>query len=92
MKHLTRSLIVVSLAACLAACGHSNDNSSLNSGGSTTPTNPTPPTGVVAGMLDSFGMFVASIIGTTSETASPVSIDSVAVTQPDNTQPAVVPQ
>ena len=91
MKYFTRSIIVVALAGCLAACGHDN-NSSLNSGGSTTPTNPTPPTGVVAGMLDGFGMFVASIIGTTSETASPVSIDSVTATQPDNTQPAVVPQ
>jgi hypothetical protein len=91
MKRALEIISVVALAACLSACGGSNDNSSLS--GNTPPappTPPTPPSGPVVAMLDAFGSYVLSLIGTTSETTQPVSIDAVPVTTPDNTQPAPV--
>lgn len=83
------------LAACagtllmLAACGGddyhppSTDSSAGNGGnGGTT----TPP----ADMVDTFLASVLSLIGVTSDTAEPVSTDSLTATAPETTEPTKV--
>jgi hypothetical protein len=83
MKRISQIAAIAAAVSCLAACSGSTDT--MNGSGSQSS-----GTGVVAGMLDSFGQAVQAIIGTTSETTTPVSIDAIAVTTPDNTQPAVI--
>ena len=90
MKRTLQLVAIATVASCLIACGGNDNTATPATTTSGTGSTSTTGTGVVAGMLDSFGTFVAALIGTTSETGSPVSIDSVAVTTPNNTQPAPI--
>jgi len=94
MKRTLQIAAIATVVSCLAACGSSDNNTSLAS--STPPATTTPPagsgTGTVTAMIDSFTQYVMSMIGMTSETTQPVSIDAVVVTQPETTQPVAVSQ
>ena len=84
-----RSLKYLGLACVLAlsACGGGSDHIA------TTPPPPTTPPVVVppVSMLDSFFAAVMSLIGDGSETTTePTATDPVAVTTPDDTEPATV--
>ena len=82
-----RSLKYLGLVCVLAlsACGGGSDHIA-----STPP--PTPPVGTPpVSMLDSFFAAVMSLIGDGSETTTePTATDPVAVTTPDDTEPATV--
>lgn len=74
---------LVALTLALSACG--------GGGGSGTPTPidppaPTPPTA----MIDAFITSVLAIVGATSDTSEPVSLDAYAVTAPDDTAPTPI--
>lgn len=81
------------LAACagvllvLSACGGGDyhppatDNGGAGNGGTTTP----PVT-----MVDTFLAAVLNLIGMSSETAEPVSTDTLTATAPENTEPTAV--
>lgn len=84
-----RSLKYLGLVCVLAlsACGGSNDHIA------TTPPPTTPPvvTPPPVSMVDSFFAAVMSLIGDGSETTTePTATDPVAVTMPDDTEPAAV--
>jgi hypothetical protein len=83
LKYLSVICVLV-----LSACGGS-DNVSAPPPATTPPTTtPVPPP---VSMVDRFFAAVMSIIGDGSETtAEPQAVDSVAVTTPDDTEPAAV--
>lgn len=85
MKTPTRStslapLAPLALVLLLTACGGSG-----GSGGSVTPPVVVPPP---VTMVDAFYSAVLALIGASPEDKEPVAIDSVAVTTPENTEPA----
>ncbi len=83
-----RSLKYLSLICVLvlSACGGS-DNVNSTPPPTTTPPVVTPP----VSMVDSFFAAVMSLIGDGGETTTePVATDPVAVTTPDDTEPATV--
>lgn len=75
---------LVLLSACGGGDYHppSTDGGGTGNGGGTTP----PP----ATMVDTFVAAVLNLIGMTSETAEPVSTDTLTATAPENTEPAAV--
>ena len=74
-----RSYAALALLLALAACGgSSNDHGSDNDGGQAANPGPT----------DAFVAKVQAIIGTSSDNTEPESIDAVAVTTPETTEPA----
>ena len=84
-----RSLKYLSLICVLAlsACGGGSDHIASTPPPVTTPPVVTPP----ASMVDSFFAAVMSLIGDGSETTTePTATDPVAVTTPDDTEPATV--
>jgi hypothetical protein len=84
-----RSLKYLSLICVLAlsACGGGSDHIASTPPPTTTPPVVTPP----VGMVDSFFAAVMSLIGDGSETTTePSATDPVAVTTPDDTEPATV--
>lgn len=84
-----RSLKYLGLICVLAlsACGGSNDHISTTPPPVTTPPVVTPP----ISMVDSFFAAVMSLIGDGGETTTePTATDPVAVTTPDDTEPAAV--
>lgn len=84
LKYLSVLCVLV-----LSACGGSD-----HIGTTPAPTTPPPTTGPVTppvSVVDRFFSAVMSIIGDGSETTTePQSVDSVAVTTPDDTEPAAV--
>lgn len=87
MKRIPQFASPLILAACLsatlAACGGSSNSVAV------TPPPPPPPSPVMA-MLDAFGNYVLTLIGSTSNTAEAIAVDSTTVTSPDNTEPAAI--
>lgn len=84
-----RSLKYLGLVCVLAlsACGGSSDHIASTPPPVTTPPVVTPP----VSMVDSFFAAVMSLIGDGSETTTePTATDPVAVTTPDDTEPATV--
>ena len=84
-----RSLKYLSLICVLAlsACGGGSDHIASTPPPVTTPPVVTPP----VSMVDSFFAAVMSLIGDGSETTTePSATDPVAVTTPDDTEPATV--
>ena len=69
-------------ALTLAACGGDDDRSQNPPGGGTTP----PP--VATG--DSFFAYVSALVGNLLDNTEPASIDAVAETKPENTEPEPV--
>nr|WP_315397265.1 hypothetical protein [uncultured Duganella sp.] len=83
LKYLSVLCVLV-----LSACGGSSDPIA-----SAPPPTTTPPPVVAppVGMVDSFFAAVMSLIGDGSETTTePTATDAVAVTTPDDTEPATV--
>jgi hypothetical protein len=89
-----RSLKYLGLVCVLAlsACGGGSDHIASTPPPTTTPPVVTPPVVTPpAGMVDSFFAAVMSLIGDGSETTTePTATDPVAVTTPDDTEPATV--
>ncbi len=75
-KRLYATGAALLLTLALGACGGSSNDD--NNGGQ----------GSNAGASDAFFARVLALIGTTSETAPPEPIDSIAVTTPDTIEPA----
>jgi hypothetical protein len=73
-------LAALALALLLSACGGSG-----GSGGGATPPVVVPPP---VTMADAFYSSVLSLIGASPEDKEPVAIDGVALTAPENTEPA----
>lgn len=83
LKYLSVLCVLV-----LSACGGSDNIGSTPPATTPPVTTPVPPP---VSMMDKFFAAVMSIIGDGSETTTePVAIDSVAVTTPDDTEPAAV--
>jgi len=80
------AIAVLALASLIAAC-HSHDDDDGDHGQpppvAGTP-NPPPAT------TDSFVTYVTQVVATADETSEPASIDGVAVTTPDATEPQTV--
>ena len=84
LKYLSVICVLV-----LSACGGSDNIGSTPP--ATTPPPTTTPVPPPVSMVDRFFAAVMSIIGDGSETtAEPQAVDSVAVTTPDDTEPAAV--
>jgi len=71
-------------ALALAACGGGSDAPEHPPGGSSTPTPPPVATG------DSFFAYVSALVGNLLDNTEPASIDAVAETKPENTEPEPV--
>lgn len=79
LQHTLRGACAMGLVAlALAGCGDSDND------GRRPPPAPEPPP---VSAIDAFFAFVESRIASLSESDEPVSIDSVAVTAPENTEP-----
>lgn len=75
-------VLAVLVGAGLSACG-SDDRDDYGNNGNPTPTpTPTPPP-----VAETFYSAVSSVVGASNETGEPNSIDAVAVTAPETTEP-----
>jgi len=78
------AIAVLALASLIAAChSHDEDDHSQAPPVAGTP-NPPPAT------TDSFVTYVTQVVATADESSEPASIDGVAVTTPDETEPQPV--
>lgn len=76
--------LITALAILLAACGGGRGNGNAGAGGTA---NDEPGGGMA---MNAFTAFVASLIGTSSDSAEPQEIDSVPVSTADTSEPAPV--
>jgi hypothetical protein len=77
------ALALVSLAALLGACHHSDDDN----GNVKPPVAETPPTAAA----DAFITYVSQQVATQSDSAEPLSTDGVTATAPETSEPSAVP-
>lgn len=81
MKKLS---LIALMALALSACsGGGDSNGGVNSGGGDTSTPPAPT-------VDAFVTYVMGLIGVADETSSPIAVDAVVATAPENTEPVAV--
>ena len=75
----------LAVAATLASCGSHDDD--VKSPIAETPSPPSPP--VAAG--DAFIAYVSQQVATADETSEPASVDAIAATAPEDTEPQPLP-
>jgi hypothetical protein len=80
------AVAALAVAATLASCGHSDDDHGGDMKPPVTET-PTPPVATT----DAFITYVSQLVATQDETSEPASVDGVAATAPENTEPQPLP-
>jgi len=81
------AVAVLSLAASVAACHHDHDDDrAQDQPAPPVSGTPNPPT-----VTDAFIAYVTQVVATQDETSEPASIDGVAATAPDATEPVPLP-
>jgi hypothetical protein len=82
------AVAALAVAATLASCGHNDDD---DHGGDMKPPpvaeTPAPPVSTA----DAFITYVMQLVSTQDETSEPGSVDGVAATAPENTEPQPLP-
>jgi hypothetical protein len=73
------------IALCFATLSGCSNNNGSNTA---PPVTPLPPP--VVSTTDPFTQFATTLIVTTSDVSLPIEIDTVALSQPENTEPSVV--
>lgn len=84
-RRVRAAVVIAGVAALLAACHHSDDD-----GGAVVQ----PPVGETPNppaATDAFVAYVSQLIATQNDTGEPVSIDGVAATTPETTEPQALP-
>ena len=81
------AVAVLGMAATVAACSHHDEDRS----GGPSPVAGTPDSSTPAVTTDAFVTYVAQVVATQDETSEPGSVDGVAATAPDTTEPQPVP-
>ncbi|WP_295992153.1 hypothetical protein [Rugamonas sp.] len=81
MKKL--SLIALTALALSACSGGGDSNGGVNNGGGDSGTPATPT-------IDAFVTYVMGLIGVSDETSSPIAVEAVVATAPENTEPVAV--
>jgi hypothetical protein len=79
------AMAVLGMAASLVACHHNDDDRDM---GQQPPVGGTPNPPVAT---DAFVTYVAQVVATQDETSEPASIEGVAVTAPESTEPQPLP-
>ena len=79
------AMAVIGFAAVLAACHHNDDDDGIGQ----PPVAETPPPPPAT--TDAFIAFVTQLIAAPNETGEPVSVDGIAATTPETTEPQPVP-
>jgi hypothetical protein len=79
------AMAVLGLAVTITACHHGDDDHDPGQGTPPVGATPTPPTAT-----DAFVSYVTQLIGIQDETGEPASIDGVAATAPEGTEPLPV--
>jgi type IV pilus biogenesis protein CpaD/CtpE len=79
------AVAALAVAATLASCSNHDDDN----GGAKPPVaeTPTPPVATT----DAFITYVSQLVATQDETSEPASVDGVAATAPENTEPQPLP-
>jgi Tfp pilus assembly protein PilP len=85
-KSQARALAALAVALALAACHHNDDDD--RNGTTTPPVAETPPP---VSTVDAFFSYVMQLVSTQDETSEPGSVEGVAVTAPENTEPQPLP-
>jgi hypothetical protein len=85
-KAHARALVALAVAAALAACHHNDDDDRNDM--KPPPVAETPPP---VSTVDAFVTYVMQLVSTQDETSEPGSVDGVAVTAPENTEPQPLP-
>jgi ABC-type uncharacterized transport system auxiliary subunit len=85
-KTQARALAALAVAAVLAACHHSDDDRNTTTPPPVAET-PAPPVSTA----DAFFSYVLQLVSTSDETSEPGSVEGVAVTAPESTEPQPLP-
>jgi hypothetical protein len=81
------AVAALAVAATLASCGHSDDDHGGDMKPPPVTETPAPPVSTT----DAFITYVMQLVSTQDETSEPGSVDGVAVTAPENTEPQPLP-